>query len=373
MDKDIHPLDLHRYPSRLQEKLKQQLCDFRNTHIHTDKDLVPENVFLGIGSVESIDALIRCFCIPGEDHILICPPTYGMYAVSSQVNNVGVVSVPLKEAPDFALDMDRILAVLTRTPTIKLVYLTSPGNPTGSLLAKSDIETILAHPTWNGVVVLDEAYIDFADDDASLVGLVTEYPNLVVLQTLSKAFGLAGIRLGATYAPIPIANLLNNLRAAWNIPSPTSILASYALSEEGIAAMVANKQKAKLQRDRLVDQLPQIRGVGRIRSGNHSNFLMFEIINTRGEPDNAVAAVVYDRLAATRGVILRYRGSEPGCFGCLRISIGTEDETTRFLVALHQVLQGMGYDVYQKDEAGSLMAKEPAKELVEDVDGLKVH
>ncbi|KAL8659775.1 MAG: hypothetical protein Q9226_000271, partial [Calogaya cf. arnoldii] len=158
---------------------------------------------------------------PTHDKILTCPPTYGMYAVSAQVNDVEIVKVPLDPTRGFQLQPEAINAALSSDPAIKLLYITSPGNPTANLLAKSDIQKVLEHPTWNGVVVLDEAYIDFSPDGASLAEWVTEWPNLVVMQTLSKAFGLAGIRLGAAFTSPEIARLLNNLKAPYNISSPT--------------------------------------------------------------------------------------------------------------------------------------------------------
>lgn len=261
-----------------------------------------------------------------------------MYAVSAQVNDVAIVKVPLLPAPAFALDVPAISAALDADPSIKLLYLCSPGNPTGSLLAKADVVALLNHPTWNGVLVLDEAYIDFAPDDASLAELVTEYPNLVVMQTLSKAFGMAGIRLGAAFAPAPIAALLNSLKAPYNISSPTSALASAALSPEGLAVMRANRDKLLAQRDRLIRELPTIDGVGRLRGGTESNFLLYEMLDKEGKPDNAVALAVYERLAETKGVVVRFRGKEHGCEGCLRITVGTEDEVTRFLEALKKTL-----------------------------------
>ncbi|KAJ4336826.1 histidinol-phosphate transaminase [Ascochyta clinopodiicola] len=337
-DLGVNALHMHRYPDRPQRELKQQLCNFRNTHVHTEHDLSPDNVVLGVGSVEAIDAVIRCFCIPGKDRILTCPPAYGMYAVSAQVNDVGVVEVPLLSPPSFALDVPAINLALSNDASIKLTYVASPGNPTGSLLSKADVEQILTHPTWNGVVVLDEAYIDFAPDDASFAGLVMEYPNLVVLHTLSKAFGMAGIRVGAAYAPTPIASLLNNLKAPWSIPSPSSALASYTISQEGLFVMRQNRNKVKIQRDRLLKELPDVDGVGRIRCGTSSNFLLFEVLNSCGHPDNLVAVRVYDKLAKTKGVVVRFRGKEVNCHGCLRITVGTGDEITKFLNSLREVL-----------------------------------
>ncbi|KAL7820929.1 histidinol-phosphate aminotransferase [Trichoderma gracile] len=334
----IDPLGLHRYPDPHQHDLKQLLCNLRNTHAHTPKTLTPANLFVGVGSDEAIDALLRCFCVPGKDRILTCPPTYGMYAVSAQVNDVAIVKVPLLPAPTFALDVPAISAALDADPSIKLVYLCSPGNPTGSLLSKADVLALLGHPSWNGVIVLDEAYIDFAPDDASLAELVAEFPNLVVMQTLSKAFGMAGIRLGAAFAPAPIAALLNSLKAPYNISSPTSALASAALSPAGLAVMRANRDKLLAQRDRLIRELPTIDGVGRLRGGTESNFLLYEMLDKEGKPDNAVALAVYERLAETKGVVVRFRGKEHGCEGCLRITVGTEDEVTRFLEALKKTL-----------------------------------
>lgn len=334
-------LGLNRYPDPHQEPLKQLLCNLRTTHAHTQKTLTPENLFVGVGSDEAIDALLRCFCIPGKDSILTCPPTYGMYSVSAQVNDVAIVKVPLLPAPDFALDVDAINATLSgpESANIKLAYFCSPGNPTGSLLAKSDIEKVLAHPTWNGVVVVDEAYIDFAPSpNDSLAELVTEYPNLVVMQTLSKAFGMAGIRLGAAFTSAPIARLLNNLKAPYNISSPTSALASTAVGEKGLAVMHANRDLIQAQRDRLIAELPKIEGVGRLRGGKESNFLLFEMLNAQGEPDNTTALAVYEGLAENKGVVVRFRGKEHGCLGCLRITVGTEAEVTRFLESIKSML-----------------------------------
>ncbi|KAM0524436.1 hypothetical protein ACHAPE_000530 [Trichoderma viride] len=335
----IDPLGLHRYPDPHQLDLKQLLCTLRNTHAHTTKTLSPSNLFVGVGSDEAIDALLRCFCVPGKDRILTCPPTYGMYGVSAQVNDVAIVKVPLLPAPTFGLDVPAISAALSADPSVKIAYLCSPGNPTGSLLDKADVLALLNHPTWNGVIVLDEAYIDFAPDNASLAELVTEYPNLVVMQTLSKAFGMAGIRLGVAFAPAPIAALLNSLKAPYNISSPTSALAHSAVSAQGLSVMESNRAKIIAQRDRIIKEIASIPGVGRLRGGTESNFLLFEMLNAQGQPDNAVALAAYEKLAETKGVVVRFRGKEHGCLGCLRITVGTEEEVTRFLEALKKTLE----------------------------------
>lgn len=351
----IDLLGLHRYPDPHQADLKQLLCNLRNTHAHTSKTLTSENLFVGVGSDEAIDALLRCFCVPGTDKILVCPPTYGMYSVSADVNDVGLVKVPLLPAPGFQLDIPAIRAALddNNNNHIKLVYLCSPGNPTGSLLAKEDVRAILEHPTWNGIVVLDEAYIDFAKDEtgASLAEWVTEWPNLVVMQTLSKAFGMAGIRLGAAFAAPPVARLLNSLKAPYNVSSPTSALASYVLGTEGLAAMRANRARIVTQRDRLLAELPQIPGVGRLRGGEASNFLLYEMLNEQGQPDNKTALAVYEGLAETKGVVVRFRGKEHGCLGCLRITVGTEEEVSRFLEAIRKTLGEVRGTATPEDEA----------------------
>ena len=297
---------------------------------------------MGVGSDEAIDALLRCFCTPGRDKILTCPPTYGMYAVSAQVNDLEVVKVPLDTSKAFKLRPEAINAALTSDPSIKIVYVCSPGNPTANIISKSDLQQILEHPTWNGVVVLDEAYIDFAAEGSSLAEWVNEWPNLVVMQTLSKAFGLAGIRLGAAFTSPPIARLLNNFKAPYNISSPTSVLACAALQPRNLAVMNKNREKILTQRGRMLEALPQIPGIGRFLGGSESNFLLVEILDKPrdegGKPSNETAMAVYERLADTKGVVVRFRGKEFGCLGCLRITVGTAEEVDNLLDRMQSVL-----------------------------------
>ncbi|KAI9370534.1 pyridoxal phosphate-dependent transferase [Aspergillus egyptiacus] len=343
---EIDLLGLNRYPDPHQHPLKQLFCSLRNTHHHTEKTIGPENLFVGVGSDEAIDALLRAFCIPGKDKVLTCPPTYGMYAVSADVNDVEIVKVPLDTENGFALQPEKINAALSADPSIKLVYICSPGNPTANLVAKSDIQKVLEHPTWNGVVVVDEAYIDFAPEGSSLAEWVAEWPNLVVMQTLSKAFGLAGIRLGVAFTSPEIATLLNSLKAPYNISNPTSELAIAALGNpHNLAVMRANCDKIITQRDRLLAELPSIPAIGRFRGGSASNFLLVEILDKPadqgGKPSNAVALAAYEAMAEKRGVVVRFRGKELGCEGCLRITVGTEEEVTRFLDDLKLVLEAL--------------------------------
>ncbi|TKX24756.1 histidinol-phosphate aminotransferase [Elsinoe australis] len=353
-------LGLNRYPDPHQEDLKEKLCKLRNSHVHTSQDITPKNLFVGVGSDEAIDALIRAFCRPGQDKILTCPPTYGMYSVSAQVNDVEVVKVPLDVDNGFQLQPDLINEKLSADPSIKLVYVCSPGNPTANLVRKEDVQKILEHPTWNGVVILDEAYIDFASEGASLAEWVAEWPNLAVMQTLSKAFGLAGIRLGAAFTSPEIASLLNNLKAPYNISNPTSQIAQAALDEGNLAVMRQNRTRIIEQRQRMIKELPQIPGVGRFRGGRESNFLLVELLDQPGQggkPSNEVALGVYERLAESRGVVVRFRGKELGCQGCLRITVGTAEEVDRFLAEVKSVLR----EIYQGKPALNSQ-KEPQRE-----------
>lgn len=350
--------------ARHQHELKQKLIDLRNTHVHTKKDLTPDNLFVGVGSDEAIDALLRAFCRPGQDKILTCPPTYGMYAVSACVNDVDIIKVPLDPENDFAAQPDKINEALSKDASIKMVYLCSPGNPTGSLVSKDAVRQVLEHPTWNGLVVLDEAYIDFAPEGSSLAEWVAEWPNLVVMQTLSKAFGLAGIRLGAAFASPEVARLLNSLKAPYNISNPTSQLAIQALERQNLQVMHKHREQILEQRDRMLAEMPKITGVGRFRGGTASNFLLVEMCDVQGKPSNEVALQVYERLAERRGVVVRFRGKELGCLGCIRITVGTEAEVTRFLKELQSVLQ----DVHAGRVSKNSKEREEVKE--EDANGV---
>ena len=266
-----------------------------------------------------------------------------MYAVSAQVNDLQIEKVPLNIADAFSLLPRQINEKLSSDPSIKIVYICSPGNPTASLIRKADIEQVLRHPTWNGLVVLDEAYIDFAPEGSSLAEWVAEWPNLVVMQTLSKAFGLAGIRLGVAFTSAEVATLLNNLKAPYNISSPTSTLARLALQPKNLAVMKTNRQKILEQRERMLKELPEIPGIGRFLGGADSNFLLVEILDRGegGKPCNRIALALYERLAETRGVVVRFRGKEVGCEGCLRITVGTAQEVDKMLAVTRDVLASL--------------------------------
>jgi histidinol-phosphate aminotransferase len=334
---------------RHQIPLKERLCALRNTD-PSSAPLTPSNVFVGVGSDEAIDALMRCFCVPGRDAIAVCEPTYGMYTVSAAVNDVAVVKYQLKPE-DFQLDVPQVQQGLTEWregdwdgkgddgKAQKVLLLCSPGNPTGALLRRGDVDALLATPGWNGVVVVDEAYVDFSGPGPSSVAqLAASRPNLVVLQTLSKGFGLAGARVGVAFASAAVARLLNALKAPYNVSSLASRLATAALEPANLAVTRANVSRVLAQRARLLDAIGGIEGVGRLRGGLDSNFLLVEFVDGRGEPSNAVAKEVYERLAGERGVVVRFRGNERWCEGCLRITVGTEAEVDRFVGELTDIL-----------------------------------
>lgn len=332
-------LQLNRYPDPHQIELKKQIISYRNQepnkHLQAAEKnaLVPENLCLGVGSDESIDLLLRCVCRPGQDKLLVCPPTYGMYSVCATVNDVSLVKVPLK-FPGFQLDVDEIMNALLADSSIRLVYLTSPGNPTGTLLNSDDIVYLAdsLKSKWNGLVVVDEAYIDFAASDvpgqgASMCTLVNEYPNLVVLQTLSKAFGLAGIRLGITYSDPELSKYLNAMKYPYNISSLTAEVALRATDpKKGLSIMKKYVASIIEQRNYVLSELSKIPGIGKNIGGHDSNFVLVEILDKYNKPSNEIAFKLYEHLATLKSVVVRFRGKELNCNGCLRISIGTAEE-----------------------------------------------
>lgn len=345
-------LELNRYPDPHQIDLKEQIIAFRNEKpnkflkdYNQDK-LTPENLCLGVGSDESIDLLLRCVCVPGKDKLLICPPTYGMYSICATVNDVALTKVPL-EYPSFQVDIDGILNKVTKDRSIKLAYLTSPGNPTGKLLKVSDIVQLVesAASKWNGLIVVDEAYIDFTTSEAdtaseSMTTLVNQYPNLVVLQTLSKSFGLAGIRLGITFANPELSKYLNAMKYPYNISSLTANIALRATSiDSGLKIMSKYVLSIITQRNLLMDGLQKIDGVGRSIGGLDSNFVLVEILDKNKEPSNETAKALYNKLAVSNEVVVRFRGNELNCTGALRISVGTADENKILLEKLQKCLQ----------------------------------
>ncbi|KAG2184191.1 hypothetical protein INT44_009206 [Umbelopsis vinacea] len=329
--------DLNRYPDPLHPDIKERVVSLRKIpSVH--------NVFLGVGSDEVIDLLVRIACVPGKDKILITPPTYGMYSVCAQINDVSVVKVNLDvEEGAYQLETEAVNQALKSDPTIKVVFLCSPGNPTSTCLNPDSIRAVLENPDYSGLVVVDEAYIDFVDQtkNPSVSTWITKYPNLVVMQTLSKSFGLAGIRMGVGIANADVIQILNNTKAPYNISTLTAQVALEALSDKGLEVMYQNIEQLKHQRDLLIEALQNfpVAGVGKIRGAAEANFLLVEILNQNGEPCNKRAEQVYKNLAESKDVVVRFRGKDYGCTGCLRISVGTEQEMKTCLKQLEIALQ----------------------------------
>lgn len=345
---DLHSvldLELHRYPDPSYDTIKCRVAELRSIP-------GPKNVFLGVGSDEIIDLLIRICITPGKEKILITPPTYGMYSVCAQINDAGIVACPLELGDSkgegggsgrFSLRVEEVKRAIDDHPSVKIMFLCSPGNPTGTLISLSSIRAILDYENFKGIVVVDEAYIDFAGDDKSAVTLIEEYANLVVMQTLSKGFGLAAIRLGIAIAQPPIIQILTNTKAPYNISTPTAHLSLAALSYEAITSMRRKASKLIASRRSLQTSLSVLAhlGVGSIIGANDANFILVRILSKSGNglPDNTRSEAVYRVLAEEKGVVVRFRGLEPGCEGCLRITVGSDEENCVLLRKLKEVLE----------------------------------
>ena len=275
-----------------------------------------QNIFLGNGSDEAIDLLFRIFCEPGKDNIIIFPPTYGMYEVCAEVNNIEVKKVPLTTS--FQLDMDALEASVNGHT--KLIFVCSPNNPTGNSINRSDIEVLLNN--FNGIVVIDEAYINYAKQKTFIPEL-TEYPNLVILQTLSKAWGLAGLRLGMAFAGQPLIDYMNKVKYPYNINSATQQLALEAL---GNISSVNNWTKTTVdQKEFLAAELLKL-PITQTVYPSDANFILVRLTG---------AKKIYEYLSA-KGIIVRDRSKVILCDDCLRITIGTPEENKQLIEALKQ-------------------------------------
>lgn len=332
-------LELNRYPDPHQLQLKNQICDYRNSERDCG-DLKPENLCLGVGSDESIDALMRCCVKPGVEKMITCPPTYGMYSVCAVVNDVEIVKIPL-DLETFEIQPKLIIDSLKADKDIKLVYITSPGNPTAKKIDEGLLLELLESVEaiqWNGLVVIDEAYIDFSSKGSSVCTLVNKFPKLIVFQTLSKAFGLAGIRLGITFSTPEISLLLNSMKYPYNISNLTSDIALRATTPEALKKTESKIASIIEQRQYVLEKLMSLKQVGRNIGGLDSNFILLEILDKNGSPNNEIAYKVYMKLASERKVVVRFRGKELGCNGCLRVTIGIKEENERLIQEFESVL-----------------------------------
>ena len=298
----------NRYPDPLQQKVKQKLSEI--------KGIPPGQIFLGNGSDECIDLLIRAFCEPAEDNIVICPPTYGMYEVCANINNVAVKKVPL--TPSYQLDLEQLAEAIDGNT--KLVFLCSPNNPTSNSLEREDVEVLLNN--YFGLVVIDEAYINFSRY-RSFAQELKDYPNLVVMQTLSKAWGLAALRLGMAFASEEIVNVLNRIKPPYNINQASQELALQALGRvEEVNEMIREIVK---ERKELEAALPGIKVVKKVHPSD-GNFLLVQVTSP---------LEIYQYLL-DRGIVVRDRSKVELCEGCLRITVGTPAENKTLLRALEE-------------------------------------
>ena len=306
---------LNRYPEPQPALLRQRLANMYG--VETSQLLMTR------GSDEGIDLLTRVFCEANEDAILIAPPTYGMYEVAANIQGVRIVKVPLEKSSGFALNKANILN--QRNSRIKLIFLCSPNNPTGNILNSDDVITLCKAFQNQALVVLDEAYIEFSTTD-SLSQLVLQYPNLVVLRTLSKAFGLAGVRLGALIADPNIIELLLKVIAPYPIPMPVERAAMNALSEENQAMVCSQIQNIRRERDKLQDFLTTLSSVEYVYP-SQANFLLVKVNEASAWMDTCRA----------HEIIIRSRVNLHGLQNCVRITIGTEEENKRLKEVLSYV------------------------------------
>lgn len=298
----------NRYPDPLQHKLKEK--------IKLQIRIAPENIFLGNGSDEAIDLLIRIFCNPGTDNIIITDPTYGMYEVCAGINDVKVIKVLLND--DFTLNSERLLQAADERS--RMIFLCSPNNPTSNLLSESEIETVLEK--FNGIVIVDEAYIDFSGSKGCLF-LLPKFSNLVILRTFSKAWGLAGIRLGMAIADKTIINTLNKIKYPYNVNILTQSIANKYLDNID----KKNRWVSTLIKERNVikERLKSFKMVQMVYPSD-ANFLLVKINSARN---------VYNFLK-NKKLIVRDRSRVALCDDCLRITIGTKKENRELLRLLKE-------------------------------------
>lgn len=294
------PLDeqYNRYPDPLQYNVKKRLSEIKGVPIR--------NIFLGNGSDEAIDILFRAFCNPGVDNVIIVPPTYGMYQVSANINDVALRRVPL--TAEYQLNLEGIAEAIDKHT--KLIFICSPNNPTGNSINRDDVETLLAN--FNGLIVVDEAYINFSRQKTFIQEL-TEYANLVVLQTLSKAWGLAGLRVGMAFASEEIIEVMNKVKPPYNINEASQQLALKAL--ENVDQVNEWIKETLKERDNLVLELKNFDFVLDIYPSD-ANFILVKTTDPKA---------IYNFLVQ-RGIIVRDRSKVELCEGSLRITVGTPEE-----------------------------------------------
>ena len=300
----------NRYPDPLQSDLKNEIAALEN--------IAANQIFLGNGSDECINVLIQCFCVSGKDKVVILPPTFSMYEHAAHVMNIGITEVFLKEET-FQLNVDEILTQ-SKDNAVKIIFICSPNNPTGNLMNEQAIETVLN--SFNGLVVIDEAYQDFAGNK-SWVTRLNEFENLVVINTFSKAWGMADARLGMLFANKEIIQYLNTIKMPYNVTQHTINLALEALNKVDIKKQFVNELLSG--RKWLENQMKEIKFIQKIYPSD-ANFILFKVEDANG---------LYKYLLSKK-VIVRNRDKAPLLKGCLRVSVGTEAENSKFIEALKE-------------------------------------
>ncbi len=302
-------LELNRYPDPYQKALKHRISKL--------KEVSTEQIFIGNGSDEIIDLLIRIFCNGGRDQVIITPPTFGMYAVAASVNNIEVVKVDL--LPDFQLDIPAIK--LSFSPLTKILFLCSPNNPTGNCAKRSDLIELI--DSFSGIVIVDEAYIDFAEE-RSLITELANFNNLIVLQTLSKAWGLAALRLGMAFASPEIIQILNTIKMPYNI----NLLTQLRAEEAFVDVNFTRNSVLQLLKDRKILENAFLNNSKILRVyPSDANFLMIKV-------EDSVKA--YEFLKS-QGLLVRRISPHPLVDNCLRVSVGTAEENQRLIKGLEQI------------------------------------
>ena len=309
MDANENPYgNLNRYPDPHQKELKASVSRF--------KGIEEEKIFLGNGSDEIIDLCFRIFCNPGIDSALTFTPTYGMYEVSASVNDVKVIKIPLNE--NFQIDIRKTEPLLS-DKNLKLIFICSPNNPTSNSMNWADVEYIISK--FNGIVVIDEAYIDFSEKP-SFTKLIGKYRNLIVMQTFSKALGLASVRVGMAFSDPEIIQYFNKVKPPYNISSINQKAALERLGKtDGYRLQV---QKIKAERERLAGRLKKI-GITEMVYPSDANFLLLKVQN---------ADYVYNTLI-NKSIIVRNRSNVIG--NCLRITVGKQSENNKLINALKSI------------------------------------
>ena len=301
--------DVNRYPDPQQRSLKAELAKIKNVS--------KEHILLGNGSDEVLDLLFRAFCEPGNDNVITLPPTYGMYKVLANINNIENREILLNS--DFEPDIEEILNSLDQNT--KMIFLCSPNNPTGNSFSDEKIVHILEN--FKGLVIIDEAYIDFSTEE-SWLNKLEQYPNLVITQTLSKAFGMAGIRLGICYASEGIIEILNKIKPPYNVNELTQLRAlDRVLNKEKVDSEISDLLK---ERALLSEALVEVNFIKKIYSSD-ANFILVKVDDANKR---------YDQLLE-KGIVIRNRTTQPLCQNTLRFTVGTGEENKKLIEALKSI------------------------------------